>query len=84
MDGSADADHILLIEDVSPGQAFAIISVEDLIADRMGQYASGTANDRIDQARMLLRLHPQADPVYLERRIREESFGDHGIEDIRN
>ena len=64
--------------------AFAIISVEDLIADRMGQYASGTARDRIDQARLLLRLHPEADPEYLDRRIREESSGDHGIDDIKD
>ena len=41
--------------------------VEDLIADRMGQYASGTARDRIDQARTLLALHPDADMAYLER-----------------
>ena len=53
-----------------------------LIADRMGQYASGTARDRIDQARLLLALHPDADMAYLERRIREESMGDYGVEDI--
>lgn len=84
MDGSVDRDHILLVEDVAPGLSFAIISVEDLIADRMGQYASGTARDRIDQARLLLRLHPEADPEYLDRRIREESSGDHGIDDIKD
>lgn len=82
MDGSVDRDHILLVEDVAPGQSFAIISVEDLIADRMGQFASGTAHDRIDQARLLLQLHPEVDRVYLDRRIREESSGDYGIEDI--
>jgi hypothetical protein len=63
-------------------EAFAIIAVEDLIADRMGQYASGTARDRIDQARLLLRLNPDLDKVYLDRRIREESFGDYGVSDI--
>lgn len=82
MDGNVNRDHILLIEDVAPGQSFAIISVEDLIADRMGQYASGTAQDRIDQARILLLLHPDADRDYLDRRIREESAGDYGIEDL--
>ena len=83
MDGNVDAAHIVLIENMTPGAAFAIISVEDLIADRMGQYASGTARDRIDQARALFLLNPDVDLDYLERRIREESFGDYGIEDIR-
>lgn len=50
----------------------------------MGQYASGTAPDRLEQARILLALHPDADMAYLERRIREESMGDHGVEDIRS
>lgn len=83
MDGNVDAAHIVLVENIAPGAAFAIISVEDLIADRMGQYASGTARDRIDQARALFLLNPDVDLDYLERRIREESFGDYGIEDIR-
>jgi hypothetical protein len=83
MDGNVDAAHIVLVENIAPSTAFAIISVEDLIADRMGQYASGTARDRIDQARALFLLNPDVDLDYLERRIREESFGDYGIEDIR-
>ncbi len=83
MDGNVDRDHILLVEGIAPGQSFAIISVEDLIADRMGQYASGTARDRLDQARLLYRLNPDLDQVYLDRRIREESFGDYGIADIQ-
>ena len=82
MDGNIDAKRLLLIEDIAPGAAFVILSVEDLIADRMGQYASGTARDRFDQARILLQLHPDADRGYLDRRIREETFGDHGIEDV--
>lgn len=83
MDGNVDAAHIVLVENIAQDAAFAIISVEDLIADRMGQYASGTARDRIDQARALFLLNPDVDIDYLERRIREESFGDYGIEDIR-
>ena len=46
----------------------------------MGQYASGTAADRLDQARTLFGLYPDADMNYLERRIREETGGDHGID----
>ena len=91
MDGSVDPGHVLLIEEFAEDGAFAVISVEDLIADRMGQYASGTARDRIDQARTLLALHPDAEMAYLERRPstssgqaeREESMGDYGVEDIK-
>ena len=49
----------------------------------MGQYASGTAADRFDQARTLFGLHPRLDRAYLDRRIREESMDDYGVEDIR-
>ena len=31
-----------------------------------------------DQAQALLRLYPDVDREYLERRIREETLGDHG------
>ena len=37
----------------------------------------------LDQARLLLALHPDAEMDYLERRIREESMGDYGVEDIK-
>jgi hypothetical protein len=82
MDGNVDAAHIRLVQPVGEQSLFRVISVEDLIADRMGQFASGTAHDRRDQARILLELHPDADMDYLERRIREESMGDYGVEDI--
>lgn len=49
----------------------------------MGQFASRTAPDRIEQARILLALHPDAELDYLDRRIREESMGDYGVEDIQ-
>ncbi len=38
-------------------------------------------NDEVCVALFL--LNPDVDLDYLERRIREESFGDYGIEDIR-
>jgi hypothetical protein len=82
MDGSVDSDHILLIEGLAKSCEFAVISVEDLIADHMGQYASGSAPEMLGQARELLRLHPDADLVYLERRIKFESGGDYGVKDI--
>ena len=62
-----------------PDGVVAIISVEDMIADRMGQYASGSAPDMLDQARTLFVLHPDADRAYLERRIHEETSGEQGI-----
>ena len=83
MDGNVDATHVRLVRAIGESTLFRVISVEDLIADRMGQYASGTARDRIDQAKLLLALHPDADLAYLDRRIREESCGDFGIEDVQ-
>lgn len=83
MDGNVDAAHVRLVQPEGETALFRVISVEDLIADRMGQYASGTAPDRREQARILLALHPDADIAYLEGRIREESMGDYGVEDIQ-
>jgi hypothetical protein len=83
MDGTIDQARIRLVQPVGETALFRVIAVEDLIADRMGQYASGTARDRRDQARLLLALHPDADLEYLDRRIREESGGDYGVKDIQ-
>jgi hypothetical protein len=84
MDGNVDAAHVRLVEPIGETALFRVISVEDLIADRMGQYASGSAPDRRDQARLLLALNSSVDRDYLERRIREESMGDYGIADIED
>jgi len=83
MDGSVDQAHVTLIEDLTPEADFAIISVEDLIADRMGQYASGSAREMLQQARELLHLHPEADLDYLSLRIRQETFGDYDLTDLQ-
>lgn len=82
MDGNVDAATIRLVQPDDTEDRFRIVSVEDLIADRMGQYASRAAPDRLAQARILLALHPDADRDYLERRVREESAGEYGVEDI--
>jgi hypothetical protein len=68
MGGSVDHARILLVG--LADAAFAIIPVEDLIADRMGQYASGTAPEMLGQARALYDLHPALDRAYLEREFR--------------
>jgi hypothetical protein len=84
MDGNVDSAHIRLVQAIGDAGQFRVISVEDLIADRMGQYSSGTAKDRIDQARLLLQLHNDVDLDYLDRRIKEETASEYGIADIRS
>jgi len=79
LDGNADRDRIRLIR-VGDAGVIAVISVEDMIADRMGQYASGTARDMLGQAKALFLLYPDADRAYMERRIREETAGDYGVD----
>lgn len=81
LDGAADRDRVVLIGLGDDGEA-AIISVEDMIADRMGQFASGAAPEMREQARRLLRLHADADLAYMEARIRYESAGEYGVADI--
>lgn len=81
LDGNADRDRVRLIAVGDAGE-ISVISVEDMIADRMGQYASGTAREMLEQARALFGLYPDADRAYMDRRIREETAGDHGIETL--
>ena len=50
----------------------------------MGQYASGSAREMLGQAVALLGLHPEVDLRYLERRVRDESMGDYGVDDIKS
>lgn len=81
--GAVDPARILLVRPIGEKVPFRILSVEDMIADRMGQFASGSAPDMRGQAAALLALYPDLDRAYLERRIREETSGDHGIEDVQ-
>jgi hypothetical protein len=46
------------------------------IADRMGQFASGTAPDMLSQAETLFALYDDTDLEYLNRRIRQETLGE--------
>ena len=82
LDGMAEGDRVLLFDLAQDGTA-AIISVEDMIADRMGQYASGSAPEMLAQARSLFVLHDSADLAYMERRIRYETGGDLGVADLQ-
>jgi len=49
LDGLASRDLIRIVEVGNEG-AIAVIAVEVLIADRMGQYASGSAHEMLGQA----------------------------------
>jgi hypothetical protein len=82
MGGGIDPARLRLVAPIGETARFRILSVEDLIADRMGQYASGSAPEMLGQAQALLRLYPNADHAYLDRRVREETVGDYGAEDI--
>lgn len=83
LDGLADNDFLRVIE-IGDHGAVAVISVEDLIADRMGQFASGSANEMFAQAKALFKLSKGLDRAYMERRIREETAQDYGIQNLED
>jgi hypothetical protein len=84
MGDTPDETRTLILRLFSEDGGFRVLSVEDMIADRMGQYASGTARDLLDQARLLYDLAEGVDEDYLERRIRTESMGDYGAKDVES
>lgn len=84
MGGGLDPGRLRLVRPPEEAARFRIIAVEDMIADRMGQFASGTAPEMRGQAQTLLSLYPDLDRDYLERRIRDETLDEHGIEDIQD
>lgn len=83
LDGLGSRDLVQVIEIGSHG-SIAVIAVEDLIADRMGQFASGSAGEMLGQARALFKLSRQPDLVYMERRIREETAGSYGVQNLED
>jgi hypothetical protein len=83
LDGLADREMVQVIE-LAPDGSVAVIAPEDIIADRMGQYASGSAPAMLGQARALFALCEGLDPGYMERRIREETGGDYGVQDLED
>lgn len=84
LDGKADPDRIRLVE-VVDGKGIAVEAIEDLIADRLGQYVATTPRpfDMRDQAQMLYRLADGLDEQYLDRRIREDTNGELSIADLK-
>ena len=83
LDGQAERDRVRPIR-VGGSGIIEVIATEDIIADRMGQFASGTAQDMLDQARTLFALSEDLDLDYMERRIRYETAGDYGVEDLQS
>lgn len=84
MGGSVPSTELVLTQAVPGEPEMVLLSVEDMIADRMGQYASGTAREMLGQARYLYGLPIRFNRDYLDCRIREESCGDYGIEDLED
>ena len=82
LDGLADRDMVQIVE-LAPDGAVAVIAPEDIIADRMGQYASGSAPEMLGQARALFSLCESLDMDYMARRISEETVGDYGLQDLK-
>jgi hypothetical protein len=82
MGDTPDEVRVRLVHPIGGEPGLRVLSLEDMIADRMGQYASGTARDMLEQSRKLLPLVSKANRDYLDRRIRTETGGDYGVEDL--
>lgn len=83
LDGMADRDMVQIVSLASDGEV-AVIAPEDIIADRMGQYASGSAPEMLGQARALFAICEGLDLHYMERRIGEETGGEYGLQDLQD
>jgi len=68
------SDHDRLVRLVAKDGSIVLPSIEDLIADRLGQYAVASVSDdsRLLQAKAMLRMAKEIDRHYLARRIVEE------------
>ena len=83
LDGMADRAMVQIVSVDDAGEV-AVLSPEDMIADRMGQYASGTAPEMLGQARALFAICEALDMPYIERRISEETGGEYGVQDLQD
>ena len=81
LDGLADRSMVQVVHVGDEGD-IAVIAPEDMIADRMGQYASRSAPDMLGQARALFAICEGLDMHYMQRRISEETGGDYGLQDL--
>lgn len=83
LDGMADREMVQIVRIGDDGYV-AVIAPEDIIADRMGQYASGSAPEMLEQARALFAICEALDMDYMNRRISEETGGDHDVQDLHD
>ncbi|WP_234419357.1 hypothetical protein [Sphingomonas sp. EC-HK361] len=83
LDGAADRERVRIFTLGKDG-IVAVIALEDMIADRLGQYASGTAPEMLQQARLLFALSDRLDLAYLECRIHQETVGDYGLAALKD
>lgn len=74
LDGLGDYDLLQVIE-IGDHGAIAVIALEDLVADRMGQFASGSAAEMLGQARSLFKLSTGPNRDYMERRVPVRTLG---------
>jgi hypothetical protein len=88
-DGHSDVGRIRIIE-LASGESLNVPPVEDMIADRMGQFnaRAGDDADMLAQALVLYRvsrenLEIRLDEAYLHTRIRAETLGDYGSDSLR-
>jgi hypothetical protein len=75
-DGNADLERLRLVT-VGPGSRVLVIPVEEVIADRLGQYAANPAGSRalLRQAALAWSLAVEIDRPYLDQRIKTETIG---------
>jgi hypothetical protein len=75
-DGNADPERLRLVT-IGPGSRVLVIPVEDVIADRLGQYVANPAGSRalLRQAALACSLADEIDRAYLDSRIRTETIG---------
>lgn len=73
-EGRTDPQRITLLP-IEDGGTIALAPIEDMIADRLGQYAASKQRDleMLEQARLLSMLAGDLDKAYLIRRVLEES-----------
>jgi hypothetical protein len=80
-DGRTDRSRLRVVS--VNGGAITLAPTEDLIADRMGQWAANpTDRSMLEQAILLLRLAETLDQSYLDVRIRQETTEDFGLADL--
>ncbi len=79
-DGNVPDDRLVMVS-FDKG-SLVVISLEDAIADRMGQYASHEASNEemLGQAITMLRIAAEIDRDYLDKRIRVETLNSYGLE----